>query len=81
MTRLHINAILALNVLLLMFGATYIAFRYVVENAETLSCTTTEFGLALIGLMMASVGGVVYVVKQFATRSYAGTMPDENGEE
>ena len=75
-TKLHINAIIALFVLLLMFGAVACLAYTEIAEEETDAATMQ----ALVALMGAAIGGVVYVVKQFASVSTEdGEAPDSNG--
>ena len=76
-TKLHINAIIALVVLLVMFGAVACLAHTEIENGS--DAATMQ---SLVALMGAAIGGVVYVVKQFASAGNEDDgKPDANGKQ
>ena len=73
-TRIHINALVALGVLLVMFGS-IIGLAY-----AALELTGGVVDRDLVALMAMAIGGVVYTVKTFAGAKEDGKKADENGD-
>ena len=77
-TKVHINAMAAMLVLLAMFaGGTVIAY-FIVHHCSALGCACSEALLAITLTLGAISAGVVYVLKTFASSPH-GDLPDQNG--
>ena len=69
-TKIHINAVIAMVALSLLGGANVAMLWWLITNAQVVGCSTGEIAMALVAVMMAIIGGIV-----FALRSFAG-QPD-----